>query len=251
MNNRQAGGMRHWSAVVNLWIGLILAVIEVAIGLRFVLKLTAAESGNGFVDLIYSLTGPLVRPFEGIFNERIVNTDGVLEPQSLIALVVYPLIALLLGAIIRAVTASAPTPQVDTWRASARELYVRLSSLHDGLFAANNAPPATRGAALTDEMEAHADELSASLRSLELDPPNPRAGVAVRDVLSSLNNLRAQVRSEGAAPPAPAPAPEGEATPPPASPPPGAAATATTPRMTMRDQLAAFDASLQAFRQSL
>ena len=47
--------------------GLIIAIL----GIRFVLQLLGASRGSTFVDLIYSITEPLVAPFYGIFQNAI------------------------------------------------------------------------------------------------------------------------------------------------------------------------------------
>ena len=47
---------------------------------------------GGFTDFVYDITGPLVAPFEGIFGAPDVET-GVFDPASLVAIVVYSLIA--------------------------------------------------------------------------------------------------------------------------------------------------------------
>jgi hypothetical protein len=46
----------------------ILGVLEVLFAFRFLLKLLGANPGSGFVNLIYSLTGPFVAPFRGILG---------------------------------------------------------------------------------------------------------------------------------------------------------------------------------------
>jgi hypothetical protein len=46
----------------------ILGVIEVLLAFRFILKLLGANMGSGFVNLIYSLTGPFVAPFRGVLG---------------------------------------------------------------------------------------------------------------------------------------------------------------------------------------
>ena len=45
----------------------VAAVIDVLVGLRFVLKLFAASAASPFVALIYGVSAPLVAPFRGIF----------------------------------------------------------------------------------------------------------------------------------------------------------------------------------------
>ena len=230
----------RWTSILSLWIGLILLVIEGLIGTRFVLKLAGATEGNGFVDFIYTVSDPLVRPFQGIFDEQTVGDDGIFEPEALIALIVYPIVAMLIGMLIRTIAASAPAPKADVWGTTARELYVRCSTLQNSLAASAAVPAgvASGPPRIVDNFDPQIEELTTSLHSLELNPPNERAGMAVRSVLESLNGVRGALRAEAAAVGAPAPAA-------------GAAPAATTPRMALREQIAALDASLQVFRSAI
>jgi uncharacterized protein YggT (Ycf19 family) len=62
------------------------------IAIRFVLLLLGANPQAGFTDFVYTLTNPLVAPFEGIFGAPSLET-GVFDPASLVAIVVYSLVA--------------------------------------------------------------------------------------------------------------------------------------------------------------
>ena len=68
--------------------GLIIAIL----GIRFVLQLLGASRGSTFVDLIYSITEPLVAPFYGIFQNAISYGNARLELESLFAMIVYLLV---------------------------------------------------------------------------------------------------------------------------------------------------------------
>ena len=70
---------------------LVFAVVEALIATRFVMLLLGANPDAGFTSFIYSVTGPLVAPFEGIFGAPDLET-GVFDPASLVALIVYPLV---------------------------------------------------------------------------------------------------------------------------------------------------------------
>ena len=75
-------------------------VVDVLVGLRFLLKLFGASTASPFVALVYGLTTPLVGPFQNIFP---VSGQGafLFEPASLVALAIYPLIALGATSLIR------------------------------------------------------------------------------------------------------------------------------------------------------
>ena len=76
---------------MNIW--FVVGVVDVLVGLRFLLKLFGASTASPFVALVYGLTAPLVAPFRNIFP---VSGQGVyvFEPASLVALGIYPLIGL-------------------------------------------------------------------------------------------------------------------------------------------------------------
>ncbi len=92
-----------------IWIALILAAVEAVLVFRLAFALGGANPANGFVDFIYDITGPLVSPFEGIARDRSVGGGGVFEPETLIAMVVYLVAAVLLMGLVWAVTAG-PSP---------------------------------------------------------------------------------------------------------------------------------------------
>lgn len=70
----------------------ITSLIEILIGLRALLRLIGANPGNGFVDFIYRLSGVFVTPFLGIVDDP-RSGSSVLEINSLIAMLVYMLLA--------------------------------------------------------------------------------------------------------------------------------------------------------------
>ena len=77
-------------------IGTIFGVIEILLAFRLVFKLLGANPTNGFVQGIYTVTQFMVGIFEGIFSRATtagIETTSVLEPATLIAMVVVALIA--------------------------------------------------------------------------------------------------------------------------------------------------------------
>ena len=71
---------------------LVFGIIEALILIRVILKLLAANPDAGFSSLIYGLTAPFVAPFEGVFPTPHSN-GSVLELSSILAIVVYALLA--------------------------------------------------------------------------------------------------------------------------------------------------------------
>ncbi len=83
------------TTTVNL-IWYIYGLIAMLLGIRMLLKLFGANSGNAFVDLIYTVSGVLSAPFDTIFgvsSTEAGNTQSVFEPSILVAIAVYGLIA--------------------------------------------------------------------------------------------------------------------------------------------------------------
>ncbi len=70
----------------------ITGFLEILVGLRVLLKLLAANPGNGFVNFIYNLSGVFVNPFQGIV-QNVTSGSSILEINSLIAMLIFALIA--------------------------------------------------------------------------------------------------------------------------------------------------------------
>lgn len=82
---------------------VIVGIIEALIGLRFAFLLLGANPTNDFVHMIYQWSTPFVAPFANMFGQNATVTgDGfvtrsVFDWTALIALVVYGLIAVIIG----------------------------------------------------------------------------------------------------------------------------------------------------------
>ncbi len=74
----------------------ILGLLEVLLGFRLVFKLLGANPGSGFVSFIYSMSEIFLVPFNAIFRSAStqgIETESLLEPSTIIAMVVYALAA--------------------------------------------------------------------------------------------------------------------------------------------------------------
>ena len=91
------GGRRAMSTKLVRAIYLILGLIEAVLLIRFVLKALGANAEAGFAQLIYGMTGPLVAPFMGLFGTPQAASGATLELHTVIALVIYALVAWLLA----------------------------------------------------------------------------------------------------------------------------------------------------------
>jgi hypothetical protein len=103
---------RGWVRTFGAFVAVAFAVIETLLMFRFGFLLAGANPSNGFVDFIYDITGGMVEPFKNIISTSSVGDDGVFEPASLIALVVYAAVALLLTMLLWAAS-SAPSGSGD------------------------------------------------------------------------------------------------------------------------------------------
>lgn len=75
---------------------ILFGVVESLLAFRLIFKLLGANPENGFVSGIYSITKPVVSIFEGIFSSAStegLETTSVLEPGTLIAMIIVALIA--------------------------------------------------------------------------------------------------------------------------------------------------------------
>lgn len=84
------------SQTVEYLVYFFFGVLEILLAFRLVLKLTGASMFSAFVGLVYGLTGIFILPFEGIFRRGFaqgVETTSVLEPSTLVAIIVYGVLA--------------------------------------------------------------------------------------------------------------------------------------------------------------
>ena len=71
----------------------IAGIIIALLALRVIFLLLAANQGSPFVDLIYGLSGVFAWPFFGVFGYTPAYGQSVLEISSIVAMVIYALIA--------------------------------------------------------------------------------------------------------------------------------------------------------------
>jgi hypothetical protein len=84
------------SQTVEYLIYFFFGALETLLAFRLVLKLAGASISSAFVGLIYGVTGIFIIPFEGIFRRGFsqgIETTSVLEPSTLVAIIVYALLA--------------------------------------------------------------------------------------------------------------------------------------------------------------
>jgi len=78
----------------------ILDVIEIILALRLVFRLLGANPNSGIVNFLYTISAPFVAPFVGIFHQPVSGTS-VLEWSTVIAMIIYALVAYLIVQLVR------------------------------------------------------------------------------------------------------------------------------------------------------
>ncbi len=77
-------------------LGFIIAIVELLLIFRFVLKLLAANPQAGFVNWIYEMSQPLLQPFLFAFPTPSVRGGFTLEFTTLFAIFAYAFIGFIL-----------------------------------------------------------------------------------------------------------------------------------------------------------
>jgi hypothetical protein len=95
---------------------LVFSILETLLAIRFILMLLGANPASGFAALIYGLTDPFLLPFAGLFGQPAAG-GSIIETNTIVALIVYPLIATLLARLVTLIAgedrAAVRTSRVD------------------------------------------------------------------------------------------------------------------------------------------
>lgn len=81
---------------IRRFVYFILGALEVLFAFRLVFKILGANPESSFVSIIYSITKIFLAPFNGIFRTAVtegIETQAVLEPTLIIAMLVYAALA--------------------------------------------------------------------------------------------------------------------------------------------------------------
>jgi uncharacterized protein YggT (Ycf19 family) len=87
---------------------LVFGIIEALIAIRVVMKLLAANPEAAFTQFLYGITDPFVAPFQGVFPQP-QSHGSVLELSSLLAIVIYALLAYVIVRVIAYARGRQPT----------------------------------------------------------------------------------------------------------------------------------------------
>lgn len=72
---------------------MIYGILAGLLAIRFILSMLGANRTNMFADIIYTVTGPLVSPFRGLFSIDTTYGASRFDIESVIAVIVYGLLA--------------------------------------------------------------------------------------------------------------------------------------------------------------
>lgn len=112
-----AAERRQWLYQVTRIIYTVLGILEILLGIRFVLQLIGANASSGFATFIYGITGVFVAPFTGLIGTPVFG-GMTFEVTTLIAMAVY---ALVFWMIVRVIRLVADRPSARTVTSSTRE----------------------------------------------------------------------------------------------------------------------------------
>jgi len=102
------------SQTIEYLIYFFFGVLEILLIFRLVLKLLGAGLSSSFVSFIYGLTGIFILPFEGIFRRWFgqgAETTSVLEPSTIVAIIVYAVLAFGIVKLVRIFSGKKQIPQ--------------------------------------------------------------------------------------------------------------------------------------------
>lgn len=76
---------------------------EIILGLSFIFKLFNADSTNGFVNWVYSMSAPLLEPIRGLFPAVEYSNKYVLDMPTLFAILAYAFAGYLAAVVVNTV----------------------------------------------------------------------------------------------------------------------------------------------------
>jgi YggT family protein len=81
---------------------LLVGLLEILLGLRFLLRVSGANAENSFAQVIYSLSAPFVAPFSTLFvSPTSSDAANIFDVNVLIAMLVYAIACWIVVSLIR------------------------------------------------------------------------------------------------------------------------------------------------------
>jgi YggT family protein len=85
--------------IVNI-VYYLFGALELLLGIRVILHLLGANAENGFANFIYGLTSPFVAIFASLLQNPVLSPTATIEITTLIAMIVYAVLAWLIGRLV-------------------------------------------------------------------------------------------------------------------------------------------------------
>lgn len=105
----QRGASYKWVQAIHLVFGIVVGLV----GIRFVLKALGANPDADFGYFMYTITEPLVAPFQGLFGTP-QTSNVIIEPASLVAMLVYAALGWVVGKLVWLAMGETRTGRVRT-----------------------------------------------------------------------------------------------------------------------------------------
>ncbi|GEL78629.1 YggT family protein [Tenuibacillus multivorans] len=86
--------------IINHLISILFGIVQFILGLRIILRFFGASETASFVEWIYGISEPLLRPFKGTFSNKVLDETYVIEFSSIFALLIYTMIGYMLTALV-------------------------------------------------------------------------------------------------------------------------------------------------------
>lgn len=81
---------------------LLVGLLEILLGLRFLLRVSGANAENSFAQVIYNLSAPFVAPFSTLFvSPTSSDAANIFDVNVLIAMIVYAIACWIVVSLIR------------------------------------------------------------------------------------------------------------------------------------------------------
>ena len=95
------------------FLGYALGAVEILLAMRVILRLLSANPLTPVVDLIYTVSNFVMRPFQGIFQNPVLQSGSIIDIVAITAMIGYPIIIFLIGELLRLVVKDREIPAVS------------------------------------------------------------------------------------------------------------------------------------------
>ncbi len=101
-NERSITAANQNSSVARIvnFIYFLFGVLELLLAVRIILHLVGANVENGFANFVYGLSAPFVALFASLLQNPALSTMATLEITTLIAMIIYLILAWVLGRLV-------------------------------------------------------------------------------------------------------------------------------------------------------